>query len=139
MGRVRAALASLTAGQRWTASLALALAAAILVFGTPTGAAPLAAAPTAASPDTSVAGVAAAPVPPPTLPVPALFTDDTPPFLEPALTPPLPAPTPPPSEPAPAPPAAPGPLCDPPDPVALTGLDPIDAILCALVAAVSAP
>ncbi|HVT78661.1 MAG TPA: hypothetical protein VHD87_16595 [Acidimicrobiales bacterium] len=131
MSRLQAALGALTAGQRWTASLALALAAVVVLFGAPQGAAPVAAAPVAA----------------PRRAAPTATTDVTLPAADASLAPDLvlappaldefipaaedtPVPTAEPADPPPPPPGGASPLCVAPYPLRLTGVARLDVVLC---------
>jgi hypothetical protein len=137
MNSVREAFASLTAGQRWTASLAVALGVVVLVFGLPEQTRPLAPVPvTAARPDRAAALVAPTspaaddPLPRLDLAVSPLVRDLAPSAAEPTTT--TTTAPPPPS----GPPPPPSTVCTPPLGITLSGIEQLDAVLCAVIASV---
>jgi hypothetical protein len=133
MNAVRAAFASLTAGQRWTASLAVGLAAAVLLFGLPDETRPLTPVPaaTATLPRTPTQGAPSPPasqaLPPLQLAVlPALSDLGLAVAPEPTTTTTVP--------PAAGPPPPPSTVCTPPLGVTLTGVAQLDALTCTVIA-----
>ena len=134
MNAVRAAFASLTAGQRWTASLAVVLGVVVLVFGLPQQTRSLAPLPAnAAAPGPVIVPAAPAPVP---VVLPPLQLAALPPLSDLGLGTPAPAPTTTTTTTAPptGPPPPPAMVCTPPLGVTLTGIEQLDALICVIVA-----
>jgi hypothetical protein len=132
MNAVRAAFASLTAGQRWTASLAVALGVVVLLFGFPDATrarTPLPVATVARPREATPNGQPATPA----LPslqlavLPSLADLDlavAPPQTTTTTTPP----------PAAGPPPPPSTVCTPPLGITLTGIPRLDALICTVIA-----
>lgn len=135
MNAVRAAFASLTAGQRWTAALAVTLGVVVLVFGLPEqprrlAPVPVTAATAARPPAPSVPAPTASSVPPLQLAVLPALTDlgfgaaaDEPTSTTTTTASPPAGPPPPPTT-----------VCTPPLGVTLTGIPQLDALICTVIA-----